>query len=246
MARRIILKEITELSMCEVFVFGSNLEGKHYGGAARTAYEKFGAEWGVGTGPTGKSYAIPTMHGGVKDIKPYVDEFIEYARNHPNNRFLLTRIGCGIAGFKDRQIAPLFKEAWKLPNINFPKEWYPIVTSDEFIDAVMFGVLPKEQTVKIPKAITERDLSRLCQQYKYIIGSGVKAPLPKIRVRYVLDNGRFGYADFGDFFIDELGMYVWTRNKEFAESHNQDLVEVFFKDECKGRGFFHRVLFAGV
>lgn len=246
MARRIILKEITELSMCEVFVFGSNLEGKHYGGAARTAYEKFGAEWGVGTGPTGKSYAIPTMHGGVKDIKPYVDEFIEYARNHPNNRFLLTRIGCGIAGFKDRQIAPLFKEAWKLPNVNFPKEWYPIVTSDEFIDAVMFGVLPKEQTFKIPKAITERDLSRLCQQYKYIIGSGVKAPLPKIRVRYVLDNGRFGYADFGDFFIDELGMYVWTRNKEFAESHNQDLVEVFFKDECKGRGLFHRVLFAGV
>ncbi len=116
--------------MCEIFVFGSNLAGQHYGGAARIAYEKFGAEWGVGTGRTGQTYAIPTMHGGIDDIKPYVDEFIEYARNHPNNRFLLTRIGCGIAGFNDSQIAPLFSKAMKLSNVNFPKKWYTILTSD--------------------------------------------------------------------------------------------------------------------
>ncbi len=127
---RIASDHIQELSMCEIFVFGSNLAGQHYGGAARIAYEKFGAEWGVGTGRTGQTYAIPTMHGGIDDIKPYVDEFIEYARNHPNNRFLLTRIGCGIAGFNDSQIAPLFSKAMKLSNVNFPKKWYTILTSD--------------------------------------------------------------------------------------------------------------------
>lgn len=110
MTGRITPERITELSMCEVFVFGSNLEGQHHGGAARMACDRFGAEWGVGVGPTGKCYAIPTMHGGIEDIKPYVDDFVKYVKRHPNNRFLVTPIGCGIAGFKDEEIAPLFKE----------------------------------------------------------------------------------------------------------------------------------------
>lgn len=108
--------------MCEIFVFGSNLEGLHMGGAARIAYEKFGAIWGQGVGLQGKSYAIPTMHGPVSSIKPYVDEFLEFARLHPLNRFLLTRIGCGIAGFKDTEIAPLFVDALNIPNISLPKD----------------------------------------------------------------------------------------------------------------------------
>lgn len=243
---RIIPDNIQELSMCEIFVFGSNLAGQHQGGAARIAYDKFGAEWGVGVGRTGQTYAIPTMHGGVKDINPYVDDFIEYARNHSDNRFLVTRIGCGIAGFKDEEIAPLFQEAWKLPNVKFPRQWLPILTHDEFVDAVMFGVIPKEEVVEIPKVITERYLMQLCDDYRYIIGSGVVAPLPKIEVRYIIDNDRFGYAQFGDFYLCEFGMYVWSRNKEFAEDHNQDMVEAFFHDECRGRGYFHRVIFAGV
>ena len=87
----------------------------------------------------------------------------------------------------------------------------------------------------------------MSEQYRYVIGSGVKAPLPKIRVRYVIDNDRFGYANFGDFIMIDTGdMYVWSRNKDFAEDHNQDMVEGFFKDECKDRGYLHRVLFAGV
>lgn len=106
--KQVAPKKVSELSKCEIFVFGSNLEGRHRGGAARTAYEKFGAEWGVGDGPTGKCYAIPTMHGGVKEIKPYVDKFLRYAQEHPMKRFLVTRVGCGIAGFKDEEIAPLF------------------------------------------------------------------------------------------------------------------------------------------
>ena len=101
---------ITELKENEIFVFGSNLQGMHGGGAARLAYEKFGAIWGQGVGLQGQSYGIPTMHGGVDAIKPYVDEFIEFAKSHPELTFLVTRIGCGIAGFRDEEIAPLFKE----------------------------------------------------------------------------------------------------------------------------------------
>ena len=112
---------ITELKENEIFVFGSNLEGMHGGGAARLAYDKFGAIWGQGVGLQGQSYGIPTMHGGVEDIKPYVDEFIEFARSHPELTFLVTRIGCGIAGFRDEEIAPLFKECIEIDNVILPR-----------------------------------------------------------------------------------------------------------------------------
>lgn len=120
---RITPDYITRLEPNEIFVFGSNLAGFHGGGAARIAYEHFGAEWGVGVGPTGKCYAIPTMQGGVDTIRPYVDEFIRYAELHPELTFLVTRIGCGIAGFTDEQIAPLFASAHSLPNVTLPEGW---------------------------------------------------------------------------------------------------------------------------
>jgi len=120
---RITPDYITRLEPNEIFVFGSNLAGFHGGGAARIAYEHFGAEWGVGVGPTGKCYAIPTMQGGVDTIRPYVNEFIRYAEQHPELTFLVTRIGCGIAGFTDEQIAPLFASAHSLPNVTLPEGW---------------------------------------------------------------------------------------------------------------------------
>ena len=89
---------ITELAEDEVFVFGSNLAGMHGGGAAALAYRKFGAVWGQGVGLQGQSYGIPTMHGGVEAIKPYVDEFISFAKGHPELRFLVTKIGCSGRG----------------------------------------------------------------------------------------------------------------------------------------------------
>ena len=92
---RIASDHIDHLAENEIFVFGSNLAGKHYGGAAFVANKKFGAEWGVGSGLTGQTYAIPTMRAGVEMIKPYVDEFLAFARNHPEYRFLVTRVGCG-------------------------------------------------------------------------------------------------------------------------------------------------------
>lgn len=120
---RIAPSYISKLAPNEIFVFGSNLEGMHGGGAALTAYKKFGAVWGQGTGLQGQSYAIPTMQGGVETIKPYVDEFIQFAKEHPNLKFLVTPIGCGIAGFKPSQIASLFKEAKNIFNIYLPKEF---------------------------------------------------------------------------------------------------------------------------
>lgn len=123
MSREYTPERIAELGEDEVFVFGSNLEGMHGGGAARTAYQRFGAVWGEGVGHHGQSYAIPTMHGGVEHIRPYVDEFVEYARENRHLRFLVTRIGCGIAGFRDEQIAPLFSEALNCSNIILPREF---------------------------------------------------------------------------------------------------------------------------
>ncbi len=122
--------EISSLKEDEVFVFGSNLQGYHGGGAAKVAINKFGAIWGQGVGLQGQCYAIPTMQGGVETIKPYVDQFINFAKEHTELFFYVTRIGCGIAGFKDRDIAPLFKDAMGISNICLPKSFVDLLNKD--------------------------------------------------------------------------------------------------------------------
>jgi len=114
---------IEELKPGEIFVFGSNLRGMHGGGAAYVAYKKFGAIMGQGVGLQGQSYGIPTMQGGVETIRPYVDEFLAFAKQHPELTFLVTRIGCGIAGFRDSEIAPLFEKAHDMENVVLPEGW---------------------------------------------------------------------------------------------------------------------------
>ena len=121
--KRTTPERIQELAPGEIFVFGSNLRGMHGGGAAYAAYRKFGAVMGQGVGLQGRSYAIPTMQGGVETIKPYVDEFIAFAKDHPELTFLVTRIGCGIAGFSDWEISPLFEAAHTVENIILPEGW---------------------------------------------------------------------------------------------------------------------------
>ena len=118
---------ITELGDNEIFVFGSNLAGAHGGGAARLAYNRFGAVWGQGVGMQGRSYGIPTMHGGVEDIRPYVDEFVAFAKAHPEYKFLVTQIGCGIAGFSAREMAPLFSGAIDVENIILPRKFVDVL-----------------------------------------------------------------------------------------------------------------------
>ena len=118
---------INRLEPNEVFVFGSNLAGCHAGGAARVACQHFGAVWGQGVGLQGQSYAIPTMQGGVETIAPYVDEFIEFAKSHPDMTFLVTPIGCGIAGFTPDELAPLFVRAVDVENILLPKSFVDVL-----------------------------------------------------------------------------------------------------------------------
>lgn len=121
--RRFTPEHITVLEDGEIFVFGSNLAGAHGGGAARAARLHFGAVMGQGVGLQGRSYAIPTMHGGPESIQPYVDDFIVFAKQHPELTFLVTPIGCGIAGFHAREIAPLFASAIDVENIILPRQF---------------------------------------------------------------------------------------------------------------------------
>lgn len=121
---RITPEFITSLKENEIFVFGSNLRGIHAGGAAHMAHVRFGAEMGNGVGIQGQSYAIPTMQGGVETIKPYVDQFLAYASQHKELHFLVTPIGCGIAGFEPEDIAPLFEAAKDMENVSLPESFW--------------------------------------------------------------------------------------------------------------------------
>ena len=125
--KRITPSYIYSLKSNEIFVFGSNLQGIHAGGAARMARTNFGAVMGNGVGIQGQSYAIPTMQGGVETIKPYVDEFLAFAAQHPEMHFLVTPIGCGIAGFEPEDIAPLFVAAQNMENISLPEEFWSVI-----------------------------------------------------------------------------------------------------------------------
>ncbi len=129
---------IRELQSNEIFVFGSDLKGYHCGGAAKLAFDSFGAVWGAGNGLNGQSYAIPSMFSNTDAIEPYVNQFINYAINHSELTFLVTRIGCGVAGFKDEQIAVLFKRALALANIILPESFVRILMTTNQIEMPMF------------------------------------------------------------------------------------------------------------
>jgi len=125
---------ITELAGNQIFVFGSNLAGKHNGGGAKIALEKFGAIYGQGVGIQGQSYAIPTLGFrfeklNLDQIKFYIQDFLYYAFINPEKEFLVTKIGCGIAGYSVKQIAPLFLQFLPLKSLN------NIILPIEFIKA---------------------------------------------------------------------------------------------------------------
>lgn len=132
MSTRISAHTIKTLQPNEVFVFGSNEAGKHYGGAANTALTHFGAILGQGVGLQGQSYAIPSLDGNfarlpLENIGRYVEEFIAFAISRPELQFHVTLIGCGIAGFKVEEIAPLFRAAIPVENIWLPKRFVEVL-----------------------------------------------------------------------------------------------------------------------
>ena len=108
----------------EVFVFGSDLRGLHCGGTAYQALRSFGAQLGKGVGPQGQCYAIPTIVGGLRHIQPYVNDFRQYVSAHPQQTFLVTPVGCGLAGFTPKDIAPMFAWARNQENVYLPKEFW--------------------------------------------------------------------------------------------------------------------------
>ena len=123
---RITPSQVNILADGEIFVFGSNFQGAHMGGAARVAKEKYGAVWGIGEGLQGKSYAIPTMEG-LENLAPAVLRFTSFARQHKELKFFVTAIGCGIAGYQPEEIAPMFLNAAYLPNVFLPLSFWKII-----------------------------------------------------------------------------------------------------------------------
>ena len=125
---RISPEHIENLSEGQIFVFGSDELGQHDGGAAELALERFGAVFGQAKGLQGQSYAIPTNGVSLEGIARYVDEFIRFADRHQEMTFLVTRIGCGIAGYRDEQIAPFFASAYSLPNVYLPASFWKVIS----------------------------------------------------------------------------------------------------------------------
>ena len=129
MKGRVTPDKITKLNDNEIFVFGSNLSGRHGKGAAKIALG-WGARYGQASGIQGKTYGIPTKDASIRrtltieEIKPFVDEFIELAKYHSENIFYVTEIGCGLAGLKPKEIAPLFKETVNINNIHLPARFW--------------------------------------------------------------------------------------------------------------------------
>lgn len=132
---RVTEEKITELKENQIFVFGSNTAGIHGAGAAKLAYDKFGAKWGVGYGLQGQSFALPSKDKNIQtmpvyEIKPYVDDFLIFALNNPHLTFLVTEIGCGLAGYSPEQIAPLFKLGVDLKNLHLPERFWNVLNKE--------------------------------------------------------------------------------------------------------------------
>jgi len=126
--RRISPKWIKTLNESEIFVFGSNLAGFHGGGAAKLAM-KWGAVFGQGVGLQGKTYAIPTMFKTAKEMKPYIDDFLAFAKSRRELKFLVTEIGCGIAGFTPEDVAPFFRAVIDdgIENVYLPETFFSVL-----------------------------------------------------------------------------------------------------------------------
>lgn len=127
---------ITELKEREIFVFGSNESGRHGKGGAKTAM-KWGAKYGQAEGLQGRTYGIPTVNASisknlsVSKIKVYVERFVKFARENPQYKFLVTDIGCGLAGLKHKDIAPLFEGVQDLENIVMHYKFYKILKKEK-------------------------------------------------------------------------------------------------------------------
>lgn len=230
-----------------VFVYESHPSGTHTYGDAKIAKEQYGAVDGFCVGRHGNSYAIPTDFNTIEgEFTCIVEDFIAYAKQHDERKFIVSRIRCERSLINEEDIIPLFKDAFMLPNVQLSDEWFDelmsLITQDDY---EVYPIRTDEDLV--PRVMNDKSLFYLCRKYRVEIGYGLDKMLPKVRIRYVLDNKKFGYADFGDYFFwVDNGLYVWHKEEEFSEDHNPDVVEDFFGHNCKGRGYTCRHIFAGI
>lgn len=232
--------QIETLKDDEIFVFGSNLAGRHGGGAARVARNHFGAIQGQGIGLQGQSYAIPTMQGGVETIKPYVDEFIRFAEQHDELFFYVTRIGCGIAGFKDEEIAPLFANAAILNNVCLPKSFADVIKAmlPQEVKTIMYGQM--RTLVDLLKALNAQEpikdaddaSNRLMELVERNVRYGDEYAFMAIRTIWCLMNQYQNEGKAVDFTMLERDLYDYHKDKgHFLED---TITNVFYKySVCK-------------
>lgn len=169
--KRITAERITKLKPNEVFVFGSNLSGIHGAGAAKLAADKFGAILYKGIGHYGNTYAIPTKNEfiqtmSVDTIQKYVRDFIHYADQHPHVIFLVTEIGCGLAGYEPKEIAPLFRGCMYLENVHLPQRFWNILVPQSL------PVKDLSDNISIPRPIYDL-CTRALQEWKEDLESGI-------------------------------------------------------------------------
>lgn len=130
--KRTTPEEIRELGASQIFVFGSNLGGKHGKGAAKTALS-WGAIWGRAAGIQGRTYGIPTKDASIRrvlsveEIRPFVNDFVAFSKERPDLTFLVTEIGCGLSRYNPKDIAPLFREAMSVKNVHLPRRFWRVL-----------------------------------------------------------------------------------------------------------------------
>lgn len=126
MLHRTTPNNIQSLNENHIFVFGSNSQGFHNGGAARLAHQKFGAIYGQSFGFQGQSFGIDTM-SGLEEMEDKINWFLKITEHHPHLTFLVTELGCGIAGHQPKDVAPFFKAAINIENIHLPESFWKIL-----------------------------------------------------------------------------------------------------------------------
>lgn len=194
-------ERVTSLEANEIFVFGSTKGGAHRGGAAKLAVEKFGAVMGQGEGLQGQSYAIPSMLKTVEGIRPHVTKFLQFAAANPQWKFYVTKIGCGRAGFKEEEIAPLFADAVNMPNIWLPQSFLTILGVQEEIFAPAPtpepAPAPTQEVVQVNMPAENPDESEFIETTvpqldgPKIVGKIDLSKFPSCRKCYIIDTNVF-------------------------------------------------------
>ncbi len=234
---------ITSLRQEEIFVFGSNLQGKHCSGAAKIALEKFGAKFGVGIGIQGQSYAIPTMQGNLKSIGEFVRIFILFAKNNQYKRFYVTPIGCGIAGYTAEQIAPFFIDATECANIFLPPSFWKVIEKQKRLNKYRDNVQQQTNalTTKLPDSVvkTSNDSSlsidvRILEGYLIVTSGFANA---HISLCVILKNTNGDVID--QKYINGECQYITSM--PYMPKEPYTFVDLYFQKEAQG--CYYRQLF---